>query len=91
MAFTSSVDVFIQFVLEIRKQLKLVGEKKRIVASGQLWCMDASQISHSTAVSASALKQVENRTKKKCSPIGFVVPQLEVTEYVSPFKETNAF
>ena len=38
-----------------------------------------------------ALKQVENKTKKKSSPIGFVVPQLEVTEYVSPFKETNAF
>lgn len=39
-----------------------------------------------------ALKQVENKTKKKkCSPVGFEVPQLEVIEYVSPFKETNAF
>lgn len=65
MAFTSSVDVFIQFVLEIRKQLKLVGEKKRIVASGQLWCMEASQTLIALQYQPVAPKQVENKTKKK--------------------------
>lgn len=39
-----------------------------------------------------ALKQVENKTKKKkCSPVGFEVPQLEVIEYVSPFKKMPLF
>lgn len=63
MAFTSSVDVFIQFVLEIRKQLKLVG-KKELNALGQLWCMEASQTLIALQYQPVAPKQVENKLKK---------------------------
>lgn len=66
MAFTSSVDVFIQFVLEIRKQLKLVGGKKKellLLVSFGVW----RQVRFLIALQYQpvALKQVENKTKKK--------------------------